>query len=660
MSNPVTSGGGPVTPTSGARVILTPLPGGALKVTAGFWARRQAVNRAVSIPSGWESLERAGTLDNFRATATATAAVASGGAAADQQRGPYFVDTDLYKWLEAVGWELGRDIGDAQDARMAALADDGISLIEAAQAPDGYLQTWFQLRAPSARFTDLPAAHELYCAGHLFQAAIALSRGAGDDRLLAVSRRFADYLHGVFGPGRLAGVPGHPEIEMALVELYRTTGDRAYLDLAAYFVDARGHRLLGDVHYGARYRQDDEPFRTARHARGHAVRAAYLACGALDLYAETGDESLLDGAVAQWEDMVARRMYLTGGVGTHHKDEAFGDPFELPPDRAYAETCAAIGVVMWSWRLLLATGECRYADLIERILFNAFSVGSSLRGDTYFYVNPLQIRAGRSDPEDGRGQAARSAWFAIACCPPNVMSTLSSLPHYFATATAAGVQLWQFAASRLSLQVAGGLLEADVETDYPLSGMVTLRVRAAPGDPCEIALRVPAWAEGSTGTLRGEAETAAPSRLVAGQLWRTTRVWRPGDTLELNLPLVARTIRPHPRIDAIRGCVAFERGPLVYCVEEADVGTADRLESLRVPADLALEPVTSRLHDEPVVLLAGTFDLAAAGVEDAFPYRTEPWATDPIGNAQVRLVPYSLWGNRRPGQAMRVWIPMSP
>jgi uncharacterized protein len=650
MSTPITPTGGPVTPTAGARAILAPLPGGALTVTAGFWARRQEINRAVSIPSGWESLERAGTLDNFRA-------VADGGDA-DEQRGPYFVDTDLYKWLEAVGWELGRGIEDDQTARLVALADDGISLIEAAQAPDGYLQTWFQLRAPSARFTDLPAAHELYCAGHLFQAAVALSRGAGDDRLLAVARRFADYLYGVFGPGRLAGVPGHPEVEMALVELYRTTGDRTYLDLAAYFVDARGHRLLGDVHYGARYRQDDEPFRTARQARGHAVRAAYLACGALDLYAETGDESLLAGAVAQWEDMVARRMYLTGGVGAHYKDEGFGDPFELPPDRAYTETCAAIGVVMWSWRLLLATGECRYGDLIERVLFNAFSVGASLDGDTYFYVNPLQIRAGRSDPEDGRGRAARSAWFDIACCPPNVMRTLSSLPHYFATATAVGVQLWQFAASRLSFQVAGGVLEADVETDYPLSGTVTLRVRTAPANPCEIALRVPAWAEGSTGTLRSESSASFP--LVAGQLWRTSRIWRPGDTLELNLPMITRTIHPHPRIDAIRGCVAFERGPLVYCVEEADLGTADRLESVRVPAGITLEPVTSRLHDEPVVLLTGTFDLVTADDENAFPYHADPPPADPIGSVQVQLVPYPLWGNRRPGQAMRVWIPVSP
>ena len=416
---------------------------------------------------------------------------------------------------------------------------------------------------------------------------------------------------------------------MALVELYRVTGERRYLDLALYFIDARGHRLLGEVHYGARYRQDDEPFRAAGQARGHAVRAAYLACGALDLYAETGDHGLLSAAAHQWEDMVARRMYLTGGVGTHHKDEAFGDPYELPPDRAYCETCAAIGVVMWSWRLLLATGESRYADLIERVLFKAFCVGTSLRGDTYFYVNPLQVRAGRSDPEDGRGRAARSPWYDIACCPPNVMRMLSSLPHYFATTTPAGVQLWQFAAGRLSLEIDGSLLDLAIETDYPLSGSVVLRVLTAPERLLEIALRVPAWATGATGRLQRDGNDGEKARLTAGQPWKTTRLWRRGDVLQLEMPLSPHIVRPHPRIDAIRGCVAFERGPLVYCLEEADAGGAEQLESLRVGPAPALDQVTSLLDDEPVVMLQGDFVLAEVPDVNAFPYRAQPWR--PLG-----------------------------
>jgi DUF1680 family protein len=603
----------------------------------------------VSIPSGFKSLEAAGTLENFR--------LAAGHGETSQHRGEYFVDSDLYKWLEAVGWELGRGIEDDDASRLRMLGEQAISLIEGAQDQDGYLDTWFQVRAPEARFTDLPAAHELYCAGHLFQAAVALFRGTGDERLLAVACRLADHIGGVFGPGRRKGVPGHPEVEMALVELYRTTGKDAYLELARFFIDERGHRLLGEVHYGSRYRQDDEPFRTARKTRGHAVRAAYLACGALDVAAETGDRTLLDAALFQWEDMVAHRMYLTGGVGTHHKDEAFGDAFELPPDRAYCETCAAIGVVMWSWRLLLATGECRYADVIERVLFNGFMVGLSLKGDTYFYVNPLHVRAERSDPEDGRGRAARSGWFDIACCPPNVMRTLASLQHYFATTTDTGIQLWQFAPSYLSIDASGGRLELAVDTDYPLSGNVAVRVEAAPPGPFEIALRVPAWAEGATGTVRSSelSETSGP--LEPGHLWRTSRSWRPGDVLVIELPMGSRAIHPHPRIDAVRGCVAFERGPLVYCVEEIDAGSADRLEALRIPTGISLVPTEASIGDEPLVTLKGSAKLVVTDDENSFPYRTETWHHRPTTSAELCLVPYFAWGNRRPGEAMRVWLP---
>ena len=644
-------GGGPVAPTSSARTVVQTLPQRAVTITGGFWGRRQTTNRVVSLPSGFVSLERAGTLENFR--------LVTGHGDAEEHRGEYFVDSDVYKWLEAVGWELGRGIDDDHAARLRVLADQAIALVERAQDGDGYLDTWFQVRAPDLRFTDLPAAHELYCAGHLFQAAVAWWRGVGDDRLLAVAGRLADHIGGVFGPERRQGLPGHPEVEMALVELYRTTGKQAYLDLARFFVDERGHRLLGEVHYGARYRQDDEPFRTAKQARGHAVRQAYLACGALDVAAETGDCALLDAAVAQWEDMVARRMYLTGGVGSRHKDEAFGDPFEFPPDRAYAETCAAIGVVMWSWRLLLATGDCRYADMIERALFNGFVVGLSLEGDTYFYVNPLQVRAGRADPEDGRGRAARSGWFDIACCPPNVMRTLASLQHYLATATETGVQLWQFAPSHLSVDVAAGRVELSVDTDYPLNGLISVRVDAATPGPLEIALRVPDWATGATGHLQGAEAGEAPTPLEAGRLWRTLRSWRPGDVLLLEFPIGARPVYPHPRIDAVRGCVAFERGPLVYCLEEVDAGGTDRFDALRVPADIALSPTGSKIGDEPMVALEGTAELVPADDAGTFPYRAQPWPAAPTTSAHLRLVPYALWGNRKPGQAMRVWLPLA-
>ena len=451
-------------------------------------------------------------------------------------------------------------------------------------------------------------------------------------------------------------MPEHPGIEMALVELYKATGVERYLSLASFFLEARGHELLPSRPFGPRYRQDDVPFRQAREARGHAVMSAYLACGALDVYVETGDRQLLEAAVAQWEDMVARRMYLTGGVGSRHKDESFGDPYELPPDRAYAETCAAIGVLMWSWRLLLITGEPRYAELAERVLFNAFAAGVSLDGTSYFYVNPLQVRAGHVDPEDGRGRAARSPWYEIACCPPNVMRTLSSLGRYFATTDSTGVQIWQFAPSRISVDVGGTPLDLDVQTGYPLEGRVAVRVERATAQPLEIALRVPAWAKGAVGTVRCGPDESRDAEVEPGTLWRVTRQWRDGDELILDLPMRARLIRPHPRIDAVRGCAAFERGPLVYCLEEVDAGGAQRLESLRVDTSAPLTETEQMIGGDPVVALQAQADICGPRDDDNFPYRSEDWWAS-SAHAGLTLVPYFAWGNRRPGETMRVWVP---
>jgi DUF1680 family protein len=309
--------------------------------------------------------------------------------------------------------------------------------------------------------------------------------------------------------------------------------------------------------------------------------ASYLACGALDVFTETGDRALLDAAIAQWEDMAARRMYLTGGVGSRHKDEAFGDPYELPPDRGYCETCAAIGVIMWSWRLLLITGEPRYADLIERVLFNAFAVGVSLDGRSYFYVNPLQVRAGHQDPEDGRGRAARSGWYEIACCPPNVMRTLSSLDNYFATTTPGGIQIWQYAPSQLDVTIDRQQAGLTIQTGYPDDG----------------------------------------------------------------------------RVDAVRGCAAVERGPLVYCLEETDTGSAGQLEAIRLGDDAGFTPAGIQISGEPVTVLRGQGHTQPAPRSGLFPYHAANAAQAPASPAGLQLIPYYAWGNRQPGQTMRTWIP---
>ena len=308
---------------------------------------------------------------------------------------------------------------------------------------------------------------------------------------------------------------------------------------------------------------------------------------------------------------------------------------------------------MWSWRLLLITGEPRYAELAERVLFNAFAAGVSLDGTSYFYVNPLQVRAGHVDPDDGRGRAARSPWYEIACCPPNVMRTLSSLGRYFATTDSTGVQIWQFAPSRISVDVGGTPLDLDVQTGYPLEGRVAVRVERATAQPLEIALRVPAWAKGAVGTVRCGPDESRDAEVEPGTLWRVTRQWRDGDELILDLPDRARVIRPHPRIDAVRGCAAFERGPLVYCLEEVDAGGAQRLESLRVDTSAPLTETEQMIGGDPVVALQAQADICGPRDDDNFPYRSEDWWAS-SAHAGLTLVPYFAWGNRRPGETMRM------
>jgi uncharacterized protein len=334
---PVTS----VALTDRSRVTLRPLGTEHVRIGRGFWADRQQRNREVTIPAGYDQLEQAGNLDNLRIVA---------GRAGGSYRGLLFNDSDVYKWLEAVGWELARE----RSAELERRAAETIELVAAAQGDDGYLNSYFTLVQPQSRFENPQMGHELYCAGHLIQAAVAHARGTGDTVLLGVAQRFADHLHQRFGPGRRPYVEGHPEIEMALVELYRLTGEHRYLELAVHLIDQRGHGWLGPGMFGAAYYQDHEPVRSATTVIGHAVRALYLAAGVTDAYIETGDESLLAAMTRQWEDMVSHKTYLTGGVGSRHRDEAFGDPYELPPDgptaRRARRSRASCGAGGCCWR----------------------------------------------------------------------------------------------------------------------------------------------------------------------------------------------------------------------------------------------------------------------------------------------------------------------
>jgi uncharacterized protein len=641
---------GPIRPTGEARTALSP-PTSA-RITGGFWAARRRTNAEVSIASGTSRLAEAGNLDNLRAAAGSTAADFAGDF--------HFQDSDVHKWLEAAAWQLA----DAPDDGLAAEVDEMIALLAAAQAPDGYLQTYYQVKHPELRWRELGHGHELYCAGHLIQAAVAHHRATGRDGLLGVAVRFAAHIEDTFGADRaIHGVCGHPEIETALVELYRETGERRWLDLAAYFVELRGHGTLEpgfdrghDRSPGRVYWQDHLPVREARTVTGHAVRQLYLLAGAADLATETGDAELTAALVRLWEAMAATKTYLTGGVGSRYEGEAFGDPYELPPDRAYAETCAAIASVQFSWRMALLTGEARYSDLIERTLYNGFLAGVGLDGERWLYVNPLQVRE-EYEARAGDQTARRTPWFRCACCPPNVMRLLASLPHYVASGSSGdggGLQLHQYASGEYA---AGGGTVA-VACDYPWDGRIEVTVTEAPADrEWTLSLRIPAWA----GTYRLAGETFTRP----GDGWlRLRRSWRGGERVVLELPLAVRFTRADPRVDAVRGCVAIERGPLVYCLEQTDQPAGVRLDELAVACGTPPEA-----EHRPGLLGGVTVVTArAAGLGDGgaaapgwWPYAGaaasgEPPAPSGSDALAITAVPYFAWANREDG-AMRVWLP---
>lgn len=616
-----------VVPTATAHVRLRPIGGCNIVIRDGLLADRQSVNRKVTLLHGAEELERAGTLDNLRMAA---------GLMSGERRGMVFSDSDVYKWLEALAWEIARE----PTPEMEALARETVGLVAAAQEADGYVNSWCQVVDPAWRWSDLKMGHELYCAGHLIQAGIAFARATGDTSLLTVGCRFADLIDESFGSDG-AGIDGHPGIEVALVELYRQTGVSRYLKLADTLTTRRGAGLFAGDRFDLSYYQDAEPVRGARSIAGHAVRALYLAAGVTDLYAETGDGSLLASVLLQWEDMASGKTYLTGGIGSRHDGEAIGDPHELPPDRAYCETCAAIASIMWNWRMLLVTGESRFADLLERTLYNAFLAGLSLDGGSFFYTNPLQSRNGKR----------RHRWHPVACCPPNIMRLVASLHHYLATTTDSGIQLHQYAPSTIRAVVPqAGTVELAIETGYPWSGSVVVEVVASPEAEWTLSLRVPGWAHAAL--LDGEPVTPGYAGL--------TRRWSPGDSVVLELDVSPRLTAPNPRIDAVRDCVAVERGPVVYCFEDGDLPAGASL------SDVALDTGIAPADSGPVASLGGFPGVSVSGVvRDLDPWngieyvdvRETPRERTPAA-AQLLAVPYFAWSNRGDG-GMRVWLPKS-
>jgi len=601
-----------------------------------LWAEWRRRNSDVTIPLGIAALEQAGNLANLTRLI-------------DGESKPHvgfpFSDTDVYKTLEAIAWT-------GQSAAPGLLGDffaSTVALLEKVQAPNGMLNSYIQRSPLRVPYDDLSESHELYTAGHLIQAAVADRRMTGNTALIGVALRVADHLFETFGDTRRTDYDGHPGVETALVELYRETGDRRFLELARQFVVHRGAQIFRNDPRGLGYFQDRKPIRHERQIVGHAVRATYLEAGVVDVAIETGDARLLESSLLRWHDMVTKKLYLTGGVGSRHKSEAFGDPYELPADRAYCETCAAIGSIHWSWRLLLATGESKYADLIERTVYNGLGAAISIDGRSFFYSNPLQVRADH-EASDEEESGRRLPWYRCACCPPNLMRAFASLPHYVATTTDAGLQLHQFTSASVRTELVSGEVELDITTDYPASGTVDIVVRRSMPPRWVLSVRVPSWAAGGVRAwIDNDPVSLTPT--PAGYL-EFDREWKVGNRIAVELPVAPRITAGNPRIDGIRDCVAIEYGPLVYCVEEVDNPGAD-LADLSI--DASIEPVSRprAASTLPALVLAGSVPLRPA--DGALYQSAHEEQEGGVERGEVVAVPYMTWGNRAAG-GMRVWL----
>lgn len=631
----------PVAPVTPGR--LRPVSLTDVSLEGGIWGSFQQLNRDAIIPHCDAAMERVGWIGNFRAAAAGTLAT--------ERVGRLFTDSEIYKTMEAMAWENARRRSPEFEERLGELTE----LLSAAQQPDGYLNTFYGYAGGPDRYTDFEWGHELYCAGHLLQAAVAVIRAGGPETFLGVAQRLADHICDEFANGRRETLCGHPEIETALVELYRATREDRYLEQARLFVERRGHKILDDTMYKGRdYYQDNVPVREADVLVGHSVRALYLAAGAIDVAVETGDADLLAAVRRQYDRTLERRTYLTGGMGSNHHGETYGDDFELPSERAYNETCAAVASIHVAWRLLLATGEEQYADIIERTLYNSVISSPSLDGRSFFYVNALQRRSPGIDPEPGvpslrRTDGRRADWFTTSCCPTNLARTFATLGAYAVTTDADGVQLHQYAGGRYEIGFGDDRTATlEVETRYPLDGRIAVRVAATDGDPWSLTLRVPGWAEGAT------VDDDSGPRAVGPGVLNFDRSWRVGDEVVLNLNVAPRWVFADPRIDDVRGQVALERGPLVYAVESLDQAELD-LDAVVVditvaPAD---DPDAETGIEEivPVSVAGGVRN----ALHDAWPYGGAPVEAS-VTPRSLTLIPYYRWANRG-ASTMRVWIP---
>lgn len=622
---------------------IRPVPFTAVQVADEFWLPRLETNRTVTIPYAFDKCEQTGRIANF---------ARAGGLEQGDFEGIYYNDSDVFKVVEGACYALALH----PDPKLDRYLDDLIAKIAAAQEDDGYLYTARTLnpdKPPKSsgptRWSYLAHSHELYNVGHLYEAAVAHHMATGKRSLLDVALKSADLVVREFGPGRRPDVPGHQEIELGLARLYRLTGNEDYLRLAKFFLDGRG-RAAGRELYGV-YSQDHRPVVEQDHPVGHAVRAVYMYCGMADVATLTGDEAYIRAIDRIWHNMVAKRLYVTGGIGARRRGEAFGDDYELPNASAYCETCAAVANALWNQRMFLLHGDAKYIDVLERVLYNGLLSGVDPGGQRFFYPNPLA-----SD-----GDVERQPWFGCACCPTNMTRFLPSVPGYVYAQRGDEVYVNLFIGGRARIPLSDQVLRLAQETRYPWDGLITIKVEPERAAAFALHVRVPGWVldrpvpsdlyhyAAPIGAGVSLSVNGAPDALELHNGYaRITRTWQAGDVVELRLPMPIRRVYAHPKVTDDAGRVALERGPIVYCVEGAD--HQGHVHNLVLPDEVELSARHQADLLGGVTTLHGTAQ-ALFSDDDGQAVRTQP--------VPFTAVPYYAWCQRGAGE-MAVWLAREP
>ncbi|KKN35682.1 hypothetical protein LCGC14_0781260 [marine sediment metagenome] len=615
-----------------------------------FWKPRVEINRTNTLPIEHQQLKASGQLAQYRWKPGMPGM-------------PHiFWDSDVAKWLEAAAYSLATH----PDKKLAKQVDAVVDDMAAIQGKDGYLNTHYLLVEPKKRWSDLRGCHELYCAGHLMEAAVAYAEATGKTKFLDMMCRYTDTIRKEFGRGKgqKRGYPGHQEIELALVKLFRATGKKDYLDLAKFFVDERGRKphyydaeakARGEEshrwHFGAAYAycQADKPVRELAEVTGHAVRAMYLYAGMADVAAHTGDKTLLPALRRLWKSTTQRRMHVTGGIGPTAANEGFTFDYDLPNESAYLETCAAVALVFWAHRMLHLDKDAKYADVMELALYNGALSGISSDGKRFFYENPLAAHPGAPSGRREPGtHHRRVGWFGCSCCPPNIARLIASIAGYVCSSDDKSLWVHLYAGGSAEAQIGGQTVKLTQRTRYPWDGKVSMTLRPETAAEFTLALRIPGWCRKAA--LKVNGKTVSLQAVTKKGYAHIKRTWTKGDRVALDLPMPVERIEAHPNVRQDTGKVALKRGPIVYCFEQVD--NFKNLHDIALPADAKLQTTFDAKLLGGVCVITGKAKMRV--VEG---WGDELFSADAtkVKTVAIKAIPYALWANRKPGE-MRVWL----